>query len=452
MHILFYATSSAAFEPEKYKITQYPSCLDNWTKICRQYPAHKFTVVTQLPAAFIADYDGNTILKNTEGPDFILMDQIATVEDAVTVIRQQKPDIAVSLSFWVNPYDWLNIKDSLIAQKLRNDGIKTICHSTDTCLKCFNKWETHMLLESKGFNVAKAVFVNHSLYFNADSKKEILENVYKKAVLNQIANMNYPLIIKDTFGLSSVGMDVVNTYDEAVKYLESKKNCSDRIVEEYIAGTQAGVEIYGSKGNYTITPPLVFSVNKYGITSPKQSVKFGPIEDSKYNGTELTETLAHLADVLDLEGIAQVDLVYSNNKWYIIEVNPRLSGMTLTYSALYDTSPYNLVLDKILKTKSDSQNQTSNQPQCKVLNIKFPILSQSNMEKLKYSEGVRYIRQIDNLGAKQERERGFCEVILVSKLGTEDLIKKLDNLKDKFSDCMEMSFYDKAVQLIQSNL
>ena len=184
------------------------------------------------------------------------------------------------------------------------------------------------------------VFCDHDLYFCAGSNKEVLRNVYKESVLAQIRGLRLPVIIKDTTGLSSYGMTVAHTYGEVAGYLNSKRNNSNRLIEEFISGRQFGLEIYGLPGAYTVLPPFEFSVNQYGITSPKQSVKYGPCELP----AELREMMLKLAEGLELCGTAQVDLILDDDgKWHIIEVNPRLSGMTYTYAAACGLSVFEMM-------------------------------------------------------------------------------------------------------------
>ena len=442
MNIVIYSSTSNDFDKESYTIKQLPACLDQWKKTKKIFKDINYSVVTQLPAMFVSDYDKDGLLpSNIKGVDFYLRPLAESPEDTAAFIEQLKPDIAVAASFWMNPFDYLNAKDALTASILNKKRIHTVNHSIDTCMTCFDKWTTHLTLKSAGFNVAHSVFINHNLYFNASSKKEILENVYKESVLHQIKNMHYPLIIKDTTGLSSVGMDKVDTYEEVVKILDSKKNSGDRIVEEYIEGLQAGCEIHGRKGKYAVLSPFAFSVNKYGITSPKQSVKAGPITGDYYRIDELKSMLLKLADFLQLEGIAQVDLVFSHDNWYIIEVNPRLSGMSLTYCASSKKTLYQVLTEIALDNISEPRLYPC-------LNIKLPILTDNELDRLKSMDGVKFIRQINNTNAKQERERGFCELILSTDGGYDDLIKKLDSIKETFPHAIESSFYDNAVSLL----
>ena len=211
------------------------------------------------------------------------------------------------------------------------------------------------------------------------------------------------MIIKDTTGLSSYGMTVVHTYGEAAGYLNSKRNNSNRLIEEFIEGQQYGLEIYGVPGNYTVLPPLAFSVNQYGITSPKQSVKYGPCELPEI----LRDMMLGLAENLELRGCAQVDLILDDmGEWHIIEINPRLSGMSYTYAGACGLSVFDMLYNR------DTFN-----PDIKkfVLSLKLPLMTEAQMAEIMQMEGVRLLNQTNDLAAKQEREKGFCECIICSE-------------------------------------
>ena len=348
-------------------------------------------------------------------------------------------DIAIAMTFWVSPFDWLSINDCLVAQKLEMNGVKTICHPLDTNLICFDKWKAHQFLLQHGFLVPKTIFVDHDLYFCAGSHKEVIHNVYKDSIKNQLAQLSLPLIIKDTVGLSSYGMTVVHTYGEALCYLNSKRNNSNRIVQEYIQGKQYGVEIYGCPGNYHIFPLFEFTLNQYGISSPKLSEKKGPFSVDN----ELQKILISLAEKMRFCGIAQIDLIFSDNKWYIIEINPRLNGMTYTNCAYLRKSVFDLLYDFCIipfKNGLAKQNDdvsgidwTVERTQLssnKLLNVKLPILSSKKLAELKKIDGVKILNQTNNKEAKQEREKGFCECIIVdeNELKLEQTFEKIKTI------------------------
>ena len=352
MRILFYSTSSNFYDGEAISTITLPSFCEQWNFLAKKHSEHEFLLATQLPAMFLCDVIGNEIAtfseKQQNQTEFNKVQLKLIESDNEKKISEElfelKPDLAIAISFYVTPYDWLPIKDAIVADFLREKGIRTICHSVETALISFDKWQTHEFLEKISVNTAKAVHLQHELYINAGNRREIKSNVYTSAVFHEIKKLHFPVIIKDTTGLSSFGADVVNSFEEALGILKSKKTTSDRIIEEMISGEQFGVEIYGiynensEKGDYTIFPPFKFSVNQYGITSPKQSVKFGPSgeneeEYERYKIADLNEMLLKLANSIKIDGIAQIDLVFDGQKWFIIEINPRLSGMSTTYAA-----------------------------------------------------------------------------------------------------------------------
>ena len=93
--------------------------------------------------------------------------------------------------------------------------------------------------------------------------------------------MNFPVIVKDTLGAGSIGVEVMNSYEEVESFLNSNRNNSDIMVEELIQGEQFGTEIHGVEGRYSVLPPMP-SVTKRAF-DPLSSVKFGPVTDPSYH-------------------------------------------------------------------------------------------------------------------------------------------------------------------------
>ena len=463
MRILFYSTSSNLYDGNAIKTTTLPSWKEQWEKLAESHSEHEFIIATQLPGMFLVDVSENEIAQMSSKIEYRII-QSDKEKEIAEELAELKPDMALALSFYVMPYDWLTVKDAIVADFLREKGIKTVCHSVEAGLICFDKWRTHEFLEKIGVNCARAVHLHHELYINAGNRRELKSNVYTDAVFHEIKKLNFPVIIKDTTGLSSFGADVVNSFDEAVGILRSKKTTSDRIIEEMISGEQFGCEIYGThdgtKGCYTVLPPFKFSVNQYGITSPKQSVKIGPVgtdEESaeRYKIPELNEMLIKMAEALNLDGIAQVDLVFTGEKWFVIEVNPRLSGMSTTYAASAGVPLPEMIFNKLkientriengkLKTENFQFSTFNFQFS---LNIKFPILDEKRLLELKAVPYVAFVNQIENHAARQIREQGYCEVILCGKT-REELRENMTDLRTRFSAVCEAAFFDKALELL----
>lgn len=409
MRIVFYSTNSNTFDENTFIISVMPQNSVFFDEFCKSHPEHDFFCVTQNPGMFLPE---NTFEKVIENVRYLPLN--TDIDSFAEYVVSLKPDLAIAMTFWIEPYDWLPVSDALVAEKLKALGVQTICHSLQCALNCFDKWRTHNELARLGFDVPPAVFCDHDLYFCAGSNKEVLRNVYKESVLAQIRGLKLPVIIKDTTGLSSYGMTVAHTYGEVAGYLNSKRNNSNRLIEEFINGRQFGLEIYGVPGAWTVLPPLEFSVNQYGITSPKQSVKYGPclLPD------ELRETMLKLADGLGLCGAAQVDLILDDNgKWHIIEVNPRLSGMTYTYAAACGLSVFEMLYRTVIEPTNAVIEPVEITAELNkfVMSLKLPLMTKAQMSEILQLEGVKMLNQTNDLAAKQEREKGFCECIIAAQ-------------------------------------
>ncbi len=398
MRIVFYSTNSNIFNEETYKIKVMPSNTQAFTDFCALHPENDFFCVTQKPGMFLPEISDSQL-------HYLPLE--TDTDSFAEYILTLQPDLAIAMTFWIEPYDWLPVSDALVAKKLNACGVRTICHSVKTGLLCFDKWRFHNEMARLGFDVPAAVFCDHDLYFCAGSNKEVIRNVYRESVLAQIRDLKLPVIIKDTTGLSSFGMTVANTYGEVAGYLNSKRNNSNRLIEEFIRGRQFGLEIYGVPGAYTVLPPFEFSVNQYGITSPKQSVKYGPCPLPDV----LRDMMLSLAEGLGLCGAAQVDLILDDKGlWHIIEVNPRLSGMTFTYAAACGLSVFEMMYNTVIEPVEITADIKKF-----VMSLKLPLMTEEEMKEIQKLDGVRLLNQTNDLAAKQEREKGFCECIIAAQ-------------------------------------
>ncbi|MCR4742421.1 MAG: ATP-grasp domain-containing protein [Treponema sp.] len=417
MKIVIYSSNSNQFDGENIHYYNYPTIASFWEK----FTNHHFVFISQLPASFLFDLENNQISSKASNVEYVIK------KAEPELILSYNPDLVISASFWVNPFDWLSIHDAMIGEKLKElrPDLKIYCHPLKSCQLAFDKNQTRIFFENNNFNHAKGLYVHHQLYWAQRNHQEIEENFYKEALIYQIQKLKLPLIIKDTCGLSSYGMEVCKTYKEVIGFLNSKKNKGDKIVEEFIPGLQFGTEIHGNKiEGYKIFDPFMFSVNQYGITSPKQSIKVGPVNNSKYKIDDLKNELLRMAHLLDFNGIAQVDLVFNQEeeKWYFIEINPRLSGMT-----------------QIIMESKDNK---------KYMAIKLPVLKKEEIEEIKKFEFIVHLSQIENKAAKQKREEGYCEIIFGRVDSKEELENQLDLLKEKIPHLIDEGFYCQAKKML----
>lgn len=415
MNILFYNSNTNNTDVANFCYSFFPSAKTNFENLAEKYPEHQFFVVAQKPGVFLLDLENGELASKAEKVQYHLLEKETSPKDFASFIQKLKPDVAISVSYWLSPFDWLSLQDSLIAEYLSEAQIRVLCNSLENQEMCFNKWETQLALEAKGFTVPKSIYLSHDLFWAERSNKSIIHNPYKELIFYKLQKLDFPVVIKSLTGFSSYGMDVAKTFPEALHFLTQKSGNEDKIIQEYKDGLHFGLEIYGTKDCFEIKPPFKFSLNKYGITSPKQSVKIGPFYwdnteyEKKFKLSSLKSDMERLWKTFGFSGSIQVDLVFSENQWYIIEINPRLSGMTFTYAALENCSPQELLLKAVLP------NLEKEKPATEMLcTSKIPVQTKENFENLCKNPSIKRVFQIDNKLAKQKRDEGFCEIVSIS--------------------------------------
>ncbi|MDE5775504.1 MAG: hypothetical protein K2H67_01330, partial [Treponemataceae bacterium] len=84
------------------------------------------------------------------------------------------------------------------------------------------------------------------------------------------------------------------------------------------------------------------------------------------------------------------------------------------------------------------------------LNIKFPHLSEEQMHALFVLPFVKYLCQTKNDAARQFREMGFCEILFGGVFSPQELLAQLEEIKTRFPEVIEISFYETAKKMIAS--
>lgn len=236
--------------------------------------------------------------------------------------------MAIAFSIPIMPYDWSALRDAMVGEELRRRGIKTISHSTRFALDSFQKEKCTDFLRKNGFNVAGSVMVQNSLLHARVTKPSIPQNVYREYIFREIRKLRFPVVIKPTVFSGAVGFTVSKDFDDAVKVLDEWKLDSDILVEEQVDGEIFGIEIYGAEGHYHVTEPVIFSVDGAAGADAPDIIKEGPVTDEKYHIPHLKAEIIRMADLYGLNGFAQADLIFSEGKWFIIEINPRYTLMS----------------------------------------------------------------------------------------------------------------------------
>ncbi len=443
MRIVFYNTMSNVFESAYDHNTCYPTRGSEWDRLAQQYPQHEFILVSKLPGMYLLDMkDGNVVCK-PKNVRYVLVEENNSVEEIADIIWNLAPAMAIAISTPSVPLDWSTLKDAIIAEQLEEKGIQTYAHTTFSAIAFFDKWRSHLALRETKFGVAKAIYIHSALFWVEKTNKKVENNVYKEYVFFRIKEMTFPVIIKDTVGAASLGIQIADSYEKAKEILLGEGTNSDVIVEELIRGEQFGTEIHGANRNYHVLPPFRFTMNEEGVTEPRYSIKFGPVTDEKYHIPQLQESLRRLAEQFNFSGCAQIDLVFRDNKWYVIEVNPRWSGMTTMTAASQGRNAFSVFLESALGSAVDYTDWKNLKY---VVNFKIPSMDKDELQRLQAFDHVQFVMMISN--TKPNINMHYGEVVYGGFDTKEELIFGLQSLQEAFPNTISPLVLQSAKQLI----
>lgn len=427
MRIAIYSSSGNGTESEHMGIFNYlPTKAEQWDEISEMFPEHEFSVYFCLHGGMTVEENGFEVFAKAKNVSYTIIPFDSSAEDVAALIVSGSPDVAVAFAVPSDPFDWGAVHDSIVADKLRAKGIRTIAHDTLLSMETFEKHIINEKLKKLGFNVPIGVYVNKRLFDAGYEKFGIVKNAYKDYIRESIIKLSFPVIIKYDIGLGSFGLSVAYTVDEAMKIISSDNSGMDFLVEERINGINFGVEVFGADGKYSFHGPIIFSSNEDGVTVPFLSVKYGPVKNKAFNIDALKEEILRMANELNFCGGVQVDLMFSDGKWYVIELNPRFSYMSLLTAAIEDK---NMLLNYIEPVVYDEKNTMSEFEQKPALSFKSLVYDEEIIGNL-----FNDFDSIKSVTRTKYQDAEFSEMCVGGVDTPYDLVNEMKRIQAKYPD------------------
>lgn len=240
-------------------------------------------------------------------------------------------------------------------------------------------------------------------------------------------NMGYPVVFKVLDGAGSEGMSLVHRREEiplAIEKIRSVSNCDMFLLEKFVEGIDASVSLV-SNGKAAF--PL-------SLNSQSMRMK-SPLEESKYEGgyVPLRHTLKDSAfeaaktlveNIEGLQGYVGVDLILSEGKVTILEVNPRLTTSYLGLRMVFRQNVAKIISEAVTRNVLPSKTNFDGCAYFKKLEI--PENIEINEEK------IRKIARYENVAAPPFPVKGKKNAILVVHSKNQELAKlKMEKMKRK---------------------
>ncbi|MBC7086481.1 MAG: ATP-grasp domain-containing protein [Methanomethylovorans sp.] len=186
--------------------------------------------------------------------------------------------------------------------KLKHAGLKLQIANPEAIDICTDKLKFHGFLQSNGFLCPKTYHPMNIL--------DILKN-------NEV---NFPLFIKPKEGSSSKNSFKIENIEQVHFFINYIENC---IIQEFIKGTEYTVDLLADENSN-----LVAAVPRERLEiKDGKAVKSRTVKDNV-----MISLCSEIIKKLGLTGPANVQMIKSGEKLYVIEINPRFAagGLPLT--------------------------------------------------------------------------------------------------------------------------
>lgn len=179
-----------------------------------------------------------------------------------------------------------------------------------------NKYITKQLLKNANIKVANSLFIK-----NKDKLNDI-----------DLSNLNYPLVVKPNEDGSSVGIKIVNNFEELIEGINKiRKLGQDILIEEYIKGNEVSCGVIETINGIEALEVLDIKTNStfydYDAKYKDNNTYIDVSSLDKDIVDKIKKTARRVFITLNSKDYARVDMIVNDNGIYVLEINT-LPGMT----------------------------------------------------------------------------------------------------------------------------
>ncbi|MFM9368552.1 acetyl-CoA carboxylase biotin carboxylase subunit family protein [Streptomyces sp. Da 82-17] len=265
------------------------------------------------------------------------LDEDVTPLELAEQVARWGADAAVSISL---PCENA-LRDAAAKSYLEARGVPTVMTPLDSTLRLIDKWETKQLLADAGLDVPRGFRVDSDLL----AGRGVPVPGYRDAVRAQAERIGYPLLSKPVWDSTSFGIRPLASPAALDGYLADPPPVS-AVVEEVVRGDLCSVDVVGRPGAYRVLP-----VCWTGRAGPEPVFTFedlrwcGPRPEADERFGDVAGRLAALCERLGVLGSVNVDMIWTGERFTVLEVNPRIGGATTLSCAASGTNTFTALTD-----------------------------------------------------------------------------------------------------------
>jgi carbamoyl-phosphate synthase large subunit len=230
-------------------------------------------------------------------------------------------------------------------------------------------------------------------------------------------NLGYPVLVRPSYVLGGQGMAIAYDDKEIENYVNDINEIAQEhpiLVDKYILGKECEVDAI-CDGEDILIPGVMEHLERAGVHSG-DSISVYPTQtlDKKYED-KIVEYTYKIAKELNVIGILNIQFIVSNDKVYIIEVNPRSSRTVPYISKVTNLPMIDIATDVILGKKLKNMPYgTGLYKKSDYVCVKMPIFSFEKIKNADTSLGPEMKSTGEVLGVDKKFENAILKAFIAS--------------------------------------
>lgn len=170
---------------------------------------------------------------------------------------------------------------------------------------------------------------------------------------DEISTYENSVMIKDRYGVGCEGLMRCDTGREALQYIDD----TQWVVQPYLQGEHLSISIL-----FSSKQAMVISLNEQVFSHENKQPK---LTSCLVNAHPVNDKIQHLADRLlqvlpGLRGYVGVDVILSEDEYYVIDINPRLTSSYVGLCDVLEENPAELCINSVLDSNIIDTVKTNN--------------------------------------------------------------------------------------------
>ncbi|MFJ4967752.1 acetyl-CoA carboxylase biotin carboxylase subunit family protein [Streptomyces sp. NPDC088755] len=352
----------------------------------------------------------------------------------VDTLLKWRPDAVISLSI----PDENALRDAVVKRELARHDIPMIMHDLETVNLLSNKWETKQLVAAHGLTTPPAILTDGDLL----NDRNLVVPAYRDVVLHRARALGFPLITKPLWDCLGNGMQVLRDAADLRAYLDRPYD-GNLMLERFVTGELCSVEIVGAPGRYVVQPMLWMGPAGDGPAATFGRLRYvAPREEADQAFRPVAASLVRLCETLGITGAIDLDMIYVDGEYHVLEINPRVSGATTLSIAGSGLNTYDCLISM---AHGDWPSSLPADPGAiRRMALQFPVRALTEALKRDIAANLCLVRAIDyHIG-----DAVLPNIVITSELGEAHRLPATLKALDAEHDFIEPAVLDQIISVV----